>query len=82
MNPEQLTPTVDAGMITIAVATFFGWLPNIAALLSVIWLVIRIWETETVRNLIRREQKSHEASMVRQADRKAEADAKELKDGK
>jgi hypothetical protein len=82
MTPENVTPTVDAGMITIAAATFFGWLPNIAALLSVVWLLIRIWETETVRGWVRREQKSHDASMVRQADRKAEADAKEKNNGK
>jgi hypothetical protein len=27
------------------VATFFGWMPNIAALLSVVWLLLRIYQT-------------------------------------
>ena len=40
-----------------AVATFFGWLPNIAALLSVIWLLIRIWEMDTVKEWTGRKDK-------------------------
>lgn len=42
---------IDASAVGVAVATFFGWLPNIAALLSVIWILIRIWETDTVKGL-------------------------------
>lgn len=32
----------DAGAIGIAIATFFAWLPNIVALLSLVWLLMRI----------------------------------------
>jgi hypothetical protein len=36
---------LDAGSVGVAVATFFGWMPNIAALLSVVWLLLRIYQT-------------------------------------
>lgn len=33
---------LDAGAAATAAATWFGYLPNIAALLSIIWLLIQI----------------------------------------
>lgn len=39
----------DAIAASITVATIFKWLPGIAALFTIIWTGIRIWETETVR---------------------------------
>jgi hypothetical protein len=33
---------VDYGAVGVAVSTFFGWMPSIAAFLSVVWLVPRI----------------------------------------
>lgn len=42
---EPVTSTLDFSAVGVAVATFFGWLPQVAALLSVIWLVLRIYET-------------------------------------
>lgn len=44
---------LDGASIMTAIATFAGWLPNIAALLAIIWTLIRIWETETVRKIVR-----------------------------
>ena len=58
---------VDAGAVTVAIAALFGWLPNIAAMLTVIWMVIRIWETETVRNWVKREQRAHELKVYAEA---------------
>ena len=40
-----------AGGVT--AATFFGWLPNIVAVLTLVYMLIRIFETQTVRRLIR-----------------------------
>ena len=40
-----------AGGVT--AATFFGWLPNIVAVLTLAYMLIRIFETQTVRRLIR-----------------------------
>jgi hypothetical protein len=49
---------LDAGAVGMALGTFFGWLPNIAALLSVIWLLLRIWEMDTVKRWTGRAEKA------------------------
>jgi len=41
----------DAGSISAALASFFKILPEIAALLGVVWLAIRIWESDTMCKL-------------------------------
>lgn len=33
-------------------ATFAGWLPTIAAFLSIVWVIIRIYESNTVQCMI------------------------------
>jgi uncharacterized membrane protein YesL len=43
---------VDTLSITGVVATLAGWLPAIAALFSLVWSLIRIYETQTVRKLL------------------------------
>ena len=40
-----------AGGVT--AATVFGWLPNIVAVLTLVYMLIRIFETQTVRRLLR-----------------------------
>lgn len=40
---------VDITSIGLIVGTMQQVLPDIAAILSIIWLAIRIWETNTVR---------------------------------
>lgn len=46
---------VKAGIDLAAIAGGFGaylaLLPDIAALFSILWLAIRIWETKTIRRL-------------------------------
>jgi hypothetical protein len=44
----------DWTAVTIAAGTFFEFLPAISALLSVIWLSLRIYETDTVQRLLGR----------------------------
>lgn len=44
----------DALSIGTVVATIAGWLPAIAALLTIIWTGIRIFETKTVRRWLDR----------------------------
>lgn len=48
---ETTKQTVDAAAVTVAGATWIDWLPDVAAGLSIIWLLIRIWESETVKSL-------------------------------
>lgn len=40
---------LDLASISTTVATIAGWLPAIAALASLIWTGIRIYETQTVQ---------------------------------
>lgn len=46
---------LDGMSIGTIVGTFLGWLPHIAAILSVVWMAIRILETHTVRRLMGKE---------------------------
>ena len=49
MSVQDAKHVVDAAAVGVAGLTWFSWLPNIAAGLSIIWLLIRIWESETVK---------------------------------
>ena len=49
MISEQTKHVADASAITITVGALVDWLPAIAAGLSIVWTIIRIYETETVQ---------------------------------
>ena len=49
-NAELLKNTVDALSLVTVVATLVQILPAFAALFTIIWTGLRIWETETVRD--------------------------------
>ena len=51
---ENLKYGGDALSAALALATLAQWLPAIAAGLSIVWTLIRIFETETVRRFLRR----------------------------
>lgn len=55
---ESTTHTVksvaDGASIGIVIGTIAGWLPAVAALVTIIWTSIRIIETDTFRRLIGR----------------------------
>jgi len=46
---EEAKVAVDALAVTTTVSTLMGWIPAVAAALSIIWTVIRILETDTVK---------------------------------
>ena len=48
---EHLKQTLDIVSITTVFGTLMGILPSIAALLSIIWSVVRLYETDTVQKL-------------------------------
>lgn len=57
MNQEQVESVkhiADGAAIIVAGASLVGLLPAIAALLTIIWTGIRIWETKTVQKLLGR----------------------------
>jgi hypothetical protein len=45
---------IDVSSITVVLATLVEWLPAAAALASLIWSIIRIYETETVQRWVGR----------------------------
>ena len=47
---------IDVVAASTGVMSMVAWLPPLASLFTIIWLGIRIYETETVKNLINRKQ--------------------------
>ena len=48
---DDIKHAVDGVSVGTLVATLAGWLPSIASLLTIVWLALRIWESETVKKL-------------------------------
>ena len=51
---EHVKHAGDAISIAVALSTVVGWLPSIAALISIIYGAIRIYETKTVQGWVKR----------------------------
>ena len=51
---ETAKHVVDALSIITVVGTLVEMLPSIAAIFTIVWTLIRIWETKTVQNLLGR----------------------------
>lgn len=49
---EQIKHLVDGLSISTVIGSVMGWVPHIAAILSIIWTLIRIYETHTVQKLL------------------------------
>jgi hypothetical protein len=54
---ETTKHVVDALSIMTVVGTLVEMLPSVAAIFTIVWTAIRIWETETVQNLLGRKGK-------------------------
>ncbi len=52
--PGAAKASVDVLSFGVAVGTVTQLLPHLAALLTIIWTLIRIYESDTVRELLRR----------------------------
>jgi hypothetical protein len=50
---ESTKQAVDIASTVTVVGTVMNWLPAVAALWTIIWTTIRIWETKTVQNLVK-----------------------------
>ena len=46
---EEAKTIVDGVAVSGGIATLAGWLPDLTALLTIIWLSLRIWESDTVQ---------------------------------
>lgn len=54
MNADHVKHIVDGVAISAWLAALMGWLPAIAAALSIVWTAIRIYETRTVQRWLGR----------------------------
>lgn len=54
MNLSEHTKTVlDLASVAAALAALAAWLPPLAALASLVWTLIRIYETKTFRSFLK-----------------------------
>ena len=54
VETESIKPLVDAVAVTTTASALVGWLPPAAALFTLVWTAIRIYETETVQKIVRK----------------------------
>lgn len=58
MTDNHIADGVKHGFDALSIATLLGtlteMLPHAAAILTIVWTLIRIWETETVRTIFGR----------------------------
>jgi hypothetical protein len=54
---EEGKQVVDVVAASTGVMSMVAWLPPLASIFTIIWLGIRIYETDTVKKLIDRKQK-------------------------
>lgn len=52
--PEQVKIPIDAVAAAGTGAAWLGWLPDAVALLTALWVLIRIYETETMKRLVKK----------------------------
>ena len=53
-NQETLKHMIDGVSILTVIGTLVEFLPAVSAVLSIIWVAIRIYETDTVKKLVNR----------------------------
>lgn len=54
MSDEGLKQVVDTVSVATGVGALAGLLPAVAAVLTIVWTGIRIWETDTAQKVYRR----------------------------
>lgn len=54
---DSMKQVVDTFSVATAVGTVAALLPPLAALFTIIWTLIRIWETETVQHIVSKKPK-------------------------
>ena len=54
---EHTKHVIDYTSIGVAFGSLLQWLPSVAAILSIVWTLIRIYETKTVQSWLKRRSK-------------------------
>jgi hypothetical protein len=52
---EETKQVVDVTAGGVTLGAYFSWLPEATAVASLIWVLLRIYETETVKKLLNKE---------------------------
>jgi len=56
MNGNEVKTLADGAALTVTLSGVMGWMTPVAtlvgSLLGIVWMIIRIYETETVKNLV------------------------------
>ena len=55
---ESTKHVVDALSVVTVLGTLVDFLPAVAAAFTIVWTLIRIWETKTVQNIFRKKDES------------------------
>tara|TARA_Y100000401_G_scaffold17329_1_gene11753 strand:+ start:352 stop:528 length:177 start_codon:yes stop_codon:yes gene_type:complete len=58
MDSEPVKTVLDVAAGGTAFGALLGYLPPIAALLSIVYTLVRLWETKTVQRFVKRRDKS------------------------
>jgi len=53
-GPEQIKQVIDTAAAAGTLAAVMQWVPPVTAVLTLIWVSIRIIETKTIQNIIKR----------------------------
>ena len=53
-NQETLKHIIDGASILTVIGTLVEFLPAVSAVLSIVWVAIRIYETDTIKKLMNR----------------------------
>ena len=53
-DQETVKHMIDGASILTVIGTLVEFLPAVSAILSIVWVAIRIYETETVQKLVNR----------------------------
>ena len=59
MNPNDLKNAADGAAVAVGITNFMQWFPPVVGLitgvLTLVWFVIRIYETDTVKKLLKKD---------------------------
>lgn len=54
MMTEEIKQVTDVSAAAIGAMTFFDWISPVAGIFTIVWLALRIWETQTVQRWIQK----------------------------
>ena len=57
LDAEAVKSGVDVLAVSATASALMGWLPPLAALATLVWTSIRIYETQTIRSLLKKDEK-------------------------